>query len=67
MGEEQGQGGVSRARQALERGDLAEARRLAADDPEVAAYVRPDRVVIVLAALSFLVFVPIAVYYLVVR
>ena len=67
MGEEEGQGGVSRARQALERGDFAEARRLAGEDPEVAAYVRPDRVAIIVTALSFLLFVPIAVYYLGIR
>jgi len=69
VGEGKGSVGEARspAREALERGDFAEARRLATDDPDVLAYVRPDRVPIILMILSFLLFVPVVVYYVVVR
>jgi hypothetical protein len=64
----QGQGSVEKspAREALERGDHAEAARLGGD-PDVTAYLRPDRAAIVLGVLCFLLFVPIAVYYLAIR
>ena len=67
MGE--GQGGLSDspARQALERGDYAEAGAKAKEEPDVAAYLRPDRAAIVLVIVSFLLFVPIVVYYVLVR
>jgi hypothetical protein len=65
----EGQGGLtdSPARQALERGDHVEAGALAKEDPEVQAYLRPDRAAVVLAIVSFLLFVPIVVYYVLVR
>jgi hypothetical protein len=65
----EGQGGLSDspARQALDRGDFVEAGAQAKEEPDVQAYLRPDRAAIVLAILSFLLFVPIVVYYVLVR